>query len=131
MISWPLKPPTKSILDRAIQVRYKLVQGNDELCTVTAQNTWRGEEPYVWRMVPSFLRVILQQIFWRKSVRASLYTEGCKNMDLKWYLHYLELTLDAMWEMGSDPANITEIPTILRQWMTSDCMVGPHSSGRI
>jgi hypothetical protein len=131
MNPWPSKAPTKTSLDRMIQIQYYLVdEGNQEVFTVMAKNLWSGSA-YHWRKVPYILVPILQQLIWRQWAMAFLYMEGCKNVNLKKYLRYTEVVLDTVWSLALISPNISEIPMILTMWMTIDCLVGRHSSERI
>lgn len=130
--SWPSKVPTRSIIDRAVQVQYSLqLTENPEIFQVLAQNIWTTGEPYHWAYVPVVLVSFLHQIFWRQWILSSMYCNGSKNPTLKKYIRYMELIIDALWTHLPENLNMTELPELVVRWVTIDCLVGRHSTERI
>ena len=107
-ISWPSKPPTKATLWRTLRIQYTLEcsKDSDEL-DVMATNLWSTDKPYPW--IKAF-RPPFYTNSWRQWILASIHLAGNSHLDLKRYLRYMELILDALWIHISENPSITQLP---------------------
>jgi hypothetical protein len=118
--------------DRIIQIRYVKMLPSDGLVEVKASNTFSGEPPYEWHMMPALYDDHLKRIFYRLDLLSN-----CANMKLdapviKFHLGYLDKVLDAMWAEVDKAENEGKMnpdwrSEILDMWLSIEGKIGRHN----